>query len=762
LVDQTPSPQTGGAAIGYDGSEEIAPMKVWYSLFAVTVFVFSAAAFAESPMTPPQVQDLVARAKPSVVVITFTGRDGDRQGLGSGVIIDGQGLIATNLHVIGEARPIRVQLADGRAFDVVSIEAMERHHDLALLRIDARDLPALPLGDSDSLQEGEPVVAIGNPLGLERSVVSGVLSGKREVEGRPMLQLAMPIERGNSGGPLLDLQGRVIGLITLKSAKTENLGFAAPINQLKPLLARPNPIPMEKWLTIGVLDPAEWTPLPGGRWRQRAGRILADGRGTGLGARALCLSTTPPPEPPFEVAVDVRFTPWEGAAGLVFHADGGDRHYGFYPSHGELRLSRFEGPDVYAWTVLQQVRSPSLRKEGWNSLKVRIERERILCYVNDQLVIESNDRGLTSGRVGLCKFRQTEAEFRRFRVAAEIPPREPSSELMERVAEVTQPLKVGRPIPPVVVETLLPEGAAGLEALEREAVRLEQRAAQLRRLALAVHDRRVRAEWTRVTDAPDEQIDLVRGALVIAWADNPDLDIDAYMQEIDRIVRRVRQKLAPEASELERLHALKRDLFEEQGFHGSRHDYGHRSNSYLNEVLDDREGLPITLSVLFMEVARKLDVPVVGIGLPGHFVVRYYSTSGPGAMFDVFDRGKELSIEAAKAKVAANTDLPWDDKYLEPASRRAILSRMLRNLFSEARQAEEPDRMLRYIELLLILQPDSALDRFYRSVLCLQTGQLEQARADAEWLLQHQPPELSRETIEDLAREISRAGQQAN
>lgn len=714
--------------------------------------------WADGPMTPPQVQELVAKAKPAVVVITFAGRDGDRQGLGSGVIIDPQGLIATNLHVIGEARPIRVQLADGRTYEVVAIEATERHHDLALLRIDAQDLPALPLGDSDSVQEGAPVVAIGNPLGLERSVVIGVISGKREIEGRPMLQLAMPIERGNSGGPLLDLQGRVLGLITLKSAKTENLGFAAPINQLKPLLAQPNPIPMEKWLTIGVLDPAEWTPLPGGRWRQRAGRILADGRGTGLGARALCLATTLPPDPPFEVAVDVKFTPWEGAAGLVFHADGGDRHYGFYPSHGELRLSRFEGPDVYAWTVVQQVRSPCLRKEGWNSLKVRVERERLRCYVNDQLVIESTDRVFQTGRVGLCQFRQTEAEFRHFRVAKELPPREPSPEVVEQVTEVASSLRTGKPIPPPLVQSLLPHGDASLEALEREATLLEQRAAQVRKLAAAVHDHRVRQELARLTaGVPEEQIDLLRSALVIAWADNPELDIEAYVQEVERIARRIQGKLPAEASEVERLQALKRDLFDEQGFHGSRHDYGNRSNSYLNEVLDDREGLPITLSVLFMEVARRLEVPVVGIGLPGHFIVRYQPAEGQGTLLDVFDRGKELSLAEAQAKVAINTGLPWNDSYLTPAPPRAILARMLRNLFSEARQAAEPERMLRYVELLLILEPDSARDRFYRSVLSLQTGHLEQARLDVEWLLEHQPPELSRESIEELAREIARA-----
>ncbi len=148
------------------------------------------------------VEELVKKARQSVVVITVAGRDGGQQGLGSGFIIEPDGLIATNLHVIGEARPIAVHMADGRKFDATSVHASERSLDLALLKIDAKDLPALELGDSDSLKEGQAVVALGNPLGLQHSVVSGVVSGRREIDGRSMIQLAMPIEPGNSGGPL--------------------------------------------------------------------------------------------------------------------------------------------------------------------------------------------------------------------------------------------------------------------------------------------------------------------------------------------------------------------------------------------------------------------------------------------------------------------------------------------------------------------------------------------------------------------------------
>src|SRR5262249_27682986 len=144
-----------------------------------------------SPPVPPSnsktqssksVEQIADAARKSVVVITFEGRDGKRQGLGTGFVISADGLIATNLHVIGEARPITVQLADGTRHEVKSIHASDRFLDLALLRISADKLSPLELANSDSLKEGQTVVAIGNPLGLTHSVVSGLVSAKRELE----------------------------------------------------------------------------------------------------------------------------------------------------------------------------------------------------------------------------------------------------------------------------------------------------------------------------------------------------------------------------------------------------------------------------------------------------------------------------------------------------------------------------------------------------------------------------------------------------
>ncbi|MFP6701209.1 MAG: trypsin-like peptidase domain-containing protein, partial [Planctomycetaceae bacterium] len=140
---------------------------------------------------PIAVEALAQTAMKSIVVVQFAGRDGRDKGLGSGFVIDSNGLVATNLHVIGEARPITVTTHDGTVHKVIAIHATERATDLAILKINAKGLTPLSLGDSDKIRQGQPIVALGNPLGLKLSVVSGVVSGTRDIDGKPMIQLAV-------------------------------------------------------------------------------------------------------------------------------------------------------------------------------------------------------------------------------------------------------------------------------------------------------------------------------------------------------------------------------------------------------------------------------------------------------------------------------------------------------------------------------------------------------------------------------------------
>jgi serine protease Do len=164
-------------------------------------------------------------------------------GVGSGFIIDNNGTILTNFHVVGNAQKINVTLSDGKSYEAKVI-GTDQKTDIAVIKIDAgRDLPAVTLGDSDRLEVGEWVIAIGNPFGLDHTVTSGIVSAKgRQIGAGPydnFIQTDASINPGNSGGPLLNLRGEVVGINTAifsQSGGNIGIGFAIPTNSVKDLL----------------------------------------------------------------------------------------------------------------------------------------------------------------------------------------------------------------------------------------------------------------------------------------------------------------------------------------------------------------------------------------------------------------------------------------------------------------------------------------------------------------------------------------------
>jgi len=694
------------------------------------------------------VEELARLARPSVVVVHVSGR-ARGEALGTGFVISPDGLIATNQHVIGEGRALSVEMADGSRHDVTEVHAFDRKNDLAILRINAKNLPCLPLGDAGRLRDGQAVVALGNPRGFKYSVVAGVVSGRRELDGRPMIQVAIPIEPGNSGGPLLDRRGRVVGVVTIKSMVTDNLGFAMPIDALRPLIAKPSPVPMRAWRTIGVLDPDEWSLVGGASWRQRAGRISVEGAGPGFGGRSLCLSRRPTPALPFEATVTVKLDDEKGAAGLVFHADGKDRHYGFYPSGGKLRLVRFGGADVFSWKVLGDKDSSAYRPGEWNTLRVRLEKGRLRCWVNGEPVYDHEDDDLTSGQVGLAKFRETVAEFKQFAVARELPKlAAPPGLLALADKALASGLSAGS------LRRMPPGKPATLAALRERARELERQAEQIRKLAVALHQREVLGELAAACAAP--RVDLVHAALLVARLDNDEIDVEAYRAEVARLGRKLKASLPDKATEAQRLAALGRFLFRERGFHGSRGDYYNRSNSYLSEVIDDREGLPITLSLLYIEVARVVGLEIEGVGLPGHFIVRHVPAKGPAQLIDVFEAGQHLSrADAARiVKERSGRDLEPDD--LKAVTPKELLTRLTSNLMGVARRERDLPGLLRYAEAMVAIDPKSGDARGMRVGLRFQSGDLDGAGEDVDWLLANKPDGIDLERVEQMRRYLDK------
>jgi serine protease Do len=166
----------------------------------------------------------------------------ERQSLGSGVIASGDGHVVTNFHVVRGADAIVVRLADQSEYQAKLVGSDPRT-DLALLKIEGRGLPAMPFGDSDRLEVGEPVMAIGNPFGLDQTVTTGIVSAKERFIGSgpydDFVQTDASVNPGNSGGPLIDVRGALVGINTAIFSQTGGsvgIGFAIPVNIAKDVL----------------------------------------------------------------------------------------------------------------------------------------------------------------------------------------------------------------------------------------------------------------------------------------------------------------------------------------------------------------------------------------------------------------------------------------------------------------------------------------------------------------------------------------------
>jgi len=177
-------------------------------------------------------------ANGAIVSIVMSDKDGHPIAQGSGFFISKDGQVVTNYHVIKSGTSAIIKLPDGAFFAVDGVLASDKTRDVAIIKAHGNNFRTLTLGDSDRLQVGEEVVAIGNPLSLESTVSNGIVSAIRAVEdeGGKFVQITAPISPGSSGGPLFNMAGKVVGITTSHIKGGENLNFAIPINAVKPML----------------------------------------------------------------------------------------------------------------------------------------------------------------------------------------------------------------------------------------------------------------------------------------------------------------------------------------------------------------------------------------------------------------------------------------------------------------------------------------------------------------------------------------------
>lgn len=256
----------------------------------------------------------------------------------------------------------------------------------------------------------------------------------------------------------------------------------------------------------------------------------------------------------------------------------------------------------------------------------------------------------------------------------------------------------------------------------------------------------------------DHGIALARAALTIARMEYPNLDAEKYLDQLDWFAARAEQML-PELPETQQvIAALNYVLFQEEGFTGNTEAYYDPRNSFLNEVLDRKVGIPITLALVYMEVAHRIGFPLFGVGMPGHFLLKHYDVDGSETLLDPFHGGDILSHADCQVRLDEiySGQMPFQPEYLNTVTRRQMLTRMLNNLRQIYVTRRDFKRALVVVDLVLALHPRSAEDMKERAMLRYALGQLRDAAADLETYVRMAPDASDADEMRQTALSLRR------
>lgn len=254
---------------------------------------------------------------------------------------------------------------------------------------------------------------------------------------------------------------------------------------------------------------------------------------------------------------------------------------------------------------------------------------------------------------------------------------------------------------------------------------------------------RARERFTELVSGSEADLNLAEAALLIAQEEQPELDVAAYLGRLDALADSVRSRLPEAPSFAAIIQALNTVLFEEEGLSGNQTDYHDPRNSFLNEVLDRKLGIPITLSLVYIEVGNRLGVPLVGVGFPGHFVVKYAGPDGE-TVLDPFQAGSRVSQAQMEDKLRAmygpnNPFVGQLPKLLAAVGKKDMLLRMLRNLKQIYTQKEDFGRALSVVERILLVAPDHPVEVRDRGAIHHRMGHQQLAVRDFQRYLQLAP-----------------------
>lgn len=242
--------------------------------------------------------------------------------------------------------------------------------------------------------------------------------------------------------------------------------------------------------------------------------------------------------------------------------------------------------------------------------------------------------------------------------------------------------------------------------------------------------RSARSRFADVVQKPEPEIDLASAALLIAAEEYPQVTPEPYLRRLDELAERARDRLWDATAPIMMLQEVNRVMFEEEGFQGNRTEYYDPRNSFLNDVIDRRRGIPITLSIIYLELGWRLKLPLHGVNFPGHFLVRY-AGEAVQLLVDPFQGGMIRFEDEAQALLdhVYGGSVRMQPEFLRIADRRDILIRLLTNLKGNYLNRRDDRRALSAIERILVVRPDSADDERDRGIVLTRLGRNRDAAA---------------------------------
>jgi regulator of sirC expression with transglutaminase-like and TPR domain len=268
---------------------------------------------------------------------------------------------------------------------------------------------------------------------------------------------------------------------------------------------------------------------------------------------------------------------------------------------------------------------------------------------------------------------------------------------------------------------------------------------------------RSRRTFQELVTLPDGAVPLAEAALLLACEEYPQLEISPYLDMLDEMADFVRPKLRPGMSPLDTIEAINEVLFGRVGFRGNTENYNDPRNSFFNDVLERRIGIPITLSAVYLEVARRISFPIFGVGMPGHFLVKYGDRTQE-FFLDPFNGGQVLTRDDCEQRFSEmfGNDQEFSERMLAITSPRQMLFRMLNNLKTIYLKAQAYEKSLAMVDMMLLADPEAIEQYRDRGILKVQLRRFDAAVRDFEHYVKGAPKSKDRPQVEEHLKELRR------